>query len=225
MKHVSITVYLSMSLLLAIGLIVTVLESARIQGLKAQMIMGAESALDSAFAEYDKTMFEKYGITLFDGGTDGIQIKETMLDYFSQEYSGTANEIFAGFTWYPLTAEDVYPQKIIRAVDAKGSIFAHLVTEFMKYNAVGDQAERILEQLNILEKGEDARNDAEDAKEEAIRTDWGMQGETNVSRKTDIPVKHMAQVILENTEIEDNTGEEENKFDQERYEKEWKTVW
>lgn len=221
MKHGSITVYLSMSLLLAIGLIVTVLESARIQGLKAQMIMGAESALDSVFAEYDKTMFEKYGITLFDGGTDGIQIKETMLDYFSQEYSGTANEIFAGFTWYPLTAEDVYPQKIIRAVDAKGSIFAHLVTEFMKYNAVGDQAERILEQLNILEKGEDARNDAEDAKEEAIRTDWGMQGETNVSRKTDIPVKHMAQVILENTEIEDNTGEEENKFDQERYEKEW----
>lgn len=49
----------------------------------------------------------------------------------------------------------------------------------------------------------------------------GNAGETNVSRKTDIPVKHMAQVILENTEIEDNTGEEENKFDQERYEKEW----
>lgn len=46
------------------------------RGLKAQMIMGAESALDSAFAEYDKTMFEKYGITLFDGGTDGIQIKK-----------------------------------------------------------------------------------------------------------------------------------------------------
>ena len=64
--------------MLCIGIIFTILESARIQALKVQMISGAESALDSVFAEYDRNLFEKYGITLFHGGLeenfDGIFI-------------------------------------------------------------------------------------------------------------------------------------------------------
>ena len=72
MKNGSITVYLSLTLMLCISIIFTFLESARIQGIKTYMIMGAEAALDSAFAEYDRDMFEKYGITLFHGINWGV---------------------------------------------------------------------------------------------------------------------------------------------------------
>ena len=42
----------------------------------------------------------------------------------------------------------------------------------MKYKAVGDQSKRILDQLNLLKKGEAARKDTEEAKEEAKSGDW-----------------------------------------------------
>lgn len=96
MRNGSITVYLSLSLMVCIGMILALLESARIQGLKVHMISGAESALDSVFAQYNRPMFEKYGITLFQGSPE-----EIMKDYLEYEYNPLKDRIHSGMFIYP----------------------------------------------------------------------------------------------------------------------------
>lgn len=229
--------YLSLSLMVCIGLIAAVLESARIQGLKAQMIMGAEAALDSVFAEYDKTLFETYGITLFNEGDGGME--ERMTDYL--EYVNPSKDtLFSGLTFYPLEAAEAISETSIRAVDYRGSIFAQLVVEYMKYHAVGDQTDKILGQLNILKKGESAREDAEEAKEEAETTDWGQgdgSGNPAVSKKERVSIGEFSirNISLRNFSPwnlaadsgsgegskEEHAGNGAEGFDQDKYEKEW----
>ncbi len=218
MKNGSITVYLSLTLMLCISIIFTFLESARIQGIKTYMIMGAESALDSAFAEYDRDMFEKYGITLFHGN-----MEEVMSEYLEYEYHPQTNKLGSGITWYSLNNTELSVEKVIRAVDYKGSIFAQLVVEYMKYSAVGDQTDQILEQLNILEKGESARKDTQEAKKEA---ESYAGGQDEKAEKTEyIEEKAYTAVFANNlvyrSQNDESREEKEERFDQERYKKEW----
>lgn len=202
--------------MLCIGIIFTILESARIQALKVQMISGAESALDSVFAEYDRNLFEKYGITLFHGG-----LEETLMEYLSFEYNPSKDRIHSGMSFFPLTVGEVVPERMIRVVDNKGSIFAQVVVEYMKYKAVGDQSKRILDQLNLLKKGEAARKDTEEAKEEAKSGDWDKLVSNGMVKEVQNTKIHSKQnVVRDGNERETKEGEEET-FDRERFEKEW----
>ena len=94
--------YLSLTLLICVGLVMTVLESARVQGMKARLAMGAESALDSVFAEYDKDLFDTYGISLFAGGESGIRLRESMEQYMGYVCRPSQDLIFGGMTFYPM---------------------------------------------------------------------------------------------------------------------------
>ncbi len=169
----SITVYLSLTLLICVGLVMTVLESARVQGMKARLAMGAESALDSVFAEYDKDLFDTYGISLFAGGESGIRLRESMEQYMGYVCRPSQDLIFGGMTFYPMEVGQIDTEDMIRAVDHKGTVFAHLVVEYMKYQTVGDQTQTILDQLGLLQSGDQALEDTDSAREEADRTDWG----------------------------------------------------
>lgn len=123
-----------------------------------------------------------------------------------------------------MTVEEILPQKIIRAVDHRGSIFSQVVVEFMKYNAVGDKMDRIMDQLNVLKRGEQARKDTEDAKEQAESGNWEEWGKEAVrtgswNQKTNVSYRPMGYEKHSESSGEDTKG---GMFDRERYEKEWR---
>lgn len=64
----SITVFASLSLLLVASFLLVLLEAARLKGLEAYQTMHSVNAMESVFSEYDRRLFETYGVFLLDGG-------------------------------------------------------------------------------------------------------------------------------------------------------------
>ena len=63
----SVTVFASLSLLLVASFLLTLLEAARVKGLDAYSRMQRTNATESVFSEYNRDLFEWYGIFLLDG--------------------------------------------------------------------------------------------------------------------------------------------------------------
>ena len=64
----SITVFASLSLLLVASFLLVLLEAARVKGLDAYSLMQRVNAMESVFSEYDRQLFEQYGVFLLDAG-------------------------------------------------------------------------------------------------------------------------------------------------------------
>ena len=64
----SITVFASLSLMLVASFLLALLESARVKGLEAYSGMHRENAVESVLSEYDRDLFDRFGIFLLDGG-------------------------------------------------------------------------------------------------------------------------------------------------------------
>ncbi|MEE1042309.1 MAG: hypothetical protein U0L10_16605, partial [Lachnospiraceae bacterium] len=64
----SITVLLSMILWMVLALILGLLESARLQTARAQLLAYADLGMFNLFAEYDRNLLEDYDVFFLDGG-------------------------------------------------------------------------------------------------------------------------------------------------------------
>ena len=70
----AITVLLSLILLMVLSLFFGLLESARMQTARAQLLVNADLGVFSLFAEYDRNLLEDYEVFFFDAGNrKGLQ--------------------------------------------------------------------------------------------------------------------------------------------------------
>ena len=85
----SITVFASLSLLLVASFLLVLLEAARVKGLDAYSRMQRTNAMESVFSEYERSLFERYGVFMLDGsyGSGELQISRinTRLQAVSQQ--------------------------------------------------------------------------------------------------------------------------------------------
>lgn len=65
-KKASITVFLILLLLLSASFFFALLETARIRGLGTKADIVSDAALESVFAEYQKEIYENYGLLMLD---------------------------------------------------------------------------------------------------------------------------------------------------------------
>ena len=63
----SISVFASLSLMLVASFLLILLEAARVKGMEAYGYMQRGNAMGSVFSEYERELFERYGIFLLDG--------------------------------------------------------------------------------------------------------------------------------------------------------------
>ena len=63
MKRGSMTATLGLVMLVILSLLAATLRSARIAAGRVALASGTEQGLYSLFAEYDRTLFEEYGLT------------------------------------------------------------------------------------------------------------------------------------------------------------------
>ena len=81
----SITAYLSLILVVMITLILTLIESARLSCARAVASAAAEEGIFSVFGDYDRILYEDYGLLFVDGGYDGTALKAgALMDIFSE---------------------------------------------------------------------------------------------------------------------------------------------
>ena len=147
------TVFTAMILLLVASLLFTLLESARVSGLHAKAEMNAMLCTDSAFAEYDATLFENYDLLFLDlgygnGAIELSKLKERMLE-LGQENLNPKKRLLSG------SEANLYRMNVIQAVmeeyelatDDGGNAFYRQVTETAKRELPEAMAEHVLGEI------------------------------------------------------------------------------
>lgn len=199
----SSTVFLSLILLLIASLLFTLLEGARISGLRANGRMDGELVTESLMAEYCTPLMERYRLFLLDGSYGSGDLDKTALqrratDLMDENLS--ENGIFSGnsYDMYHMQMTDCELMGYQLATDGNGEAFYTLVTDYMKHNLALEAAELLYQKVqqaketktsagDLDEKRKSAADSLQKAKEEKKRTE--DKGQTEDKKQTEDKVK------------------------------------
>ncbi len=119
-----VTVFVSMIMMCLFALFCVLTESARTAGARWYLQMAANSALDSVFSQYHRTLWDSYRLFFTE-----YEKEEDLLSDFSDflaPYLQVEN-------WYPIEQKDVTAEQIIYAVDDHGKHFEKAILDYMKF--------------------------------------------------------------------------------------------
>lgn len=160
MQKGSITVFFSLVLVLVLSLILTMVESARIQGLETKAIMSADLSEDSLLAEYSTPLWEEYDVLFRNGaGNTGAfdisTLEQEILEV--NEYNLGQKGITGlfseeGVDFYKLTVEEAKVTEYELATDQEGDVFRKAAVEAMKDQIPVDVIKGICEAAGQVDK-------------------------------------------------------------------------
>lgn len=155
----SITVFACLSLLLVSSFLLTLLEAARVKGLGAYAGMQRTNAMESVFSEYDRDLFEQYGIFLLDGsyGGEGLQFLQIngRLQTISQR---NLRPVIPAQAWrsiqnfYQMDAADASVTGYLLATDYDGDPFRKMAAECMKTQYPMELVQAIYENMQSADQ-------------------------------------------------------------------------
>ena len=131
----SITVFASLSLLLVASFLLVLLEAARVHGLSSYAKMVRMQSLESLFSNYNRHIFDEYGIFLLDGGFGKGQMDLAGINGYLQDYSqNNLRPVIGGIPSYGTTvnayqmdAVSCAVENYLVATDADGAPFRHMI--------------------------------------------------------------------------------------------------
>lgn len=147
----SITVFLSLACILFLSLICAAVESARVQGAKAQAANITGMGNFSLLGEFEKDLLEKYEIfsvdcTYGNGSFQIEKVNERLQDYISYNVNPRKDLFSVGcFDPWKLELEDSSISKYALLTDDKGEPFYQQAVAYMKANAATIAAEKLME--------------------------------------------------------------------------------
>ena len=144
-----ITVFFSLTSVLILSLICTTLESARIQGARAQIANIADMGNYSVFGEYEKKLLENYEVFAVDGsyGTGDFSV-ERVNDKFKsylQRNASPKDAMPGGLCFDPwnLSLDESSIQEYALLSDRGGEVFYQQAVAYMKKTIVFAGVERL----------------------------------------------------------------------------------
>lgn len=150
----SITVFASLSLLLVSSFLLTLLEAARVRGLDAYGRMQRTNAMESVFSEYDRDLFEQYGIFLLDGSYGGQSLQFSQINGRLQTVSQkNLRPVIPAQAWravqnfYQMDASDASVTGYLLATDYDGDPFRKMAAECMKAQYPVELAQKLYENM------------------------------------------------------------------------------
>lgn len=183
----SITVFASLSLLLVASFLLVLLEAARVKGLEAYVSMQSINAMESVFSEYERELFDRYGIFLLDGGygSGALQISQIngRLQTVAQQ---NARPFVPAMEWkstknfYQMDVTDASVSGYLLATDHDGAPFRAMAAASVKARFGASMLQTL---YNGLSSSEHAMEDANqsrsalDAAQENIRAAREKQAE------------------------------------------------
>lgn len=151
-----ITAFLSMILLLLLGLVGTTLESARVNIGKSYADRSLQNAMDSLFTEYCIPIWEDYHIFLLEGEETEEQdvnyIRDTLYDYIEHTFS--VDEMGGSTDLLDMNIQQLQIMDIVRAEDYNRELLLHEILEYSKYQvseSFFSDGEQVMEALDEVD--------------------------------------------------------------------------
>ncbi len=197
----SITVFASLSLMLVASFLLALLEQARYAGLAAYSGMQRENAVESLLSEYDRDLFDRYGIFLLDAGFESGNIEFSKIDGLLLETSqknlrpeSTGGGLFSTENFYQMDVTKAQMERYLLATDENGAPFRAMAAASMKtryplellesLSQQADQSSEAMEQANETQASMDAADlqisQAKQQSAEAAKSAENGEGETTV---------------------------------------------
>ena len=176
MKRGSISVFLALILPLVLILLFTLIESARISGIRVAVRDSGDAAINSVFGAYNRTLFDEYGLLFFDGGYgNGLIDYEAIEKEFSDAFSANKNNgsLFFGGTLLPFGLVDATVTDVVTATDYNGEILIRSALDYFKFDLAGELVESIESCLKGAEEGNKAKAQSDADSSQLQSTDWG----------------------------------------------------
>ena len=156
----SVSLFAAMIFLLLVTLIITTIESARIQGSKVMVATALSMGLDSVFAGFDEELFSEFGVLLLQGKEDGKGVNRDYLasklgEYMSYNIDVEKNLFFTNHTdLYGIEVMGVSIGTMVDPLDEGGLIWQDMVVDYEKYAKVINLA---ADYLGMQEQTEEAK--------------------------------------------------------------------
>lgn len=154
----SITVFLSITCILFLSLICAAVESARIQGARAQSANITGMGNFSLLSEYENALLEKYNLLALDGtygsGSFKLQKAEERLKGYLSANANPGKNFLAGLCTDPwrLTLKKCNVKSYQLLTDRNGEAFYQQAVDFMKVNAGSLVISQLLDYAEDAEK-------------------------------------------------------------------------
>ena len=179
----SITVFASLSLMLVASFLLALLECARVKGLEAYSGMQRENALETLLSEYDRDLFERYGIFLLDGGygTGTIQfaqINGRLLEASQKNLRPDKGRYQLRETqnFYQMDVAQAEVEQYLLATDYNGAPFRAMAVQSMKarypiemLQTLSDRLQQSEQMMNEARAGQASMDQADQQIEDAKR--------------------------------------------------------
>lgn len=205
-KKASITIFFAMLLVIISSFLFALLEAARIPGLHTKADVVSDTAIEAVFAEYQKEVYENYGLLLLDGayGSGDFQIakvEQRLEEMNTKNLYGTKGQTR---DLYPMKVSECRIEKYQLATDDGGAAFRHLAATAAKREAGEDIIEDFrekIQQKESLEKEngtvEEYLAEAERAKEEALEQQQEENEYNNSAVNIQQDVKNPIELVKE----------------------------
>lgn len=156
MRRGEITVFLSLIIILVMAFVCTLVESARLQGVRMQLQVAADAACESAFAAYDRQLLEEFKVFFFDGSDkDNRLTKEGIVEVILNDMREiiNPNELYDNYMDFnKISLKEGKLQSVALATDGEGMVYREQAIMSMKGRFGISYAEKLLEQCNLIEK-------------------------------------------------------------------------
>ena len=179
MNRGSISLFLALLLTICLTFSLVCLEDARVYGMKTRLEAAGESAMDSLFAAYDGDLFSDYGLMAFSG--DGLpgerSAEEDLTIHLKREMNPQSGHLLFRGNFYRAEVAELYPIEEWALTERGGELFIRSALDYMKYSLVGIGLEELLEQIRVMEEGEQELEESETSRREKEGTRYTESGE------------------------------------------------
>jgi len=149
----SVTIYVTILFTVIVTIVVTEIYMCRISGSIAYIDMASDLSVDAVFSDFDRDLFEMYGLLGIDATDEEIKslYEDMMLDNLSET---------PGF--FKMGIDKVNFGRGIRMSDYDGALFERQVVDYAKYYVPVDYAKQMIEMMLGVQNGNDLNKVFED---------------------------------------------------------------
>lgn len=161
----SITVFLALVLVLILSFLLSMVELARVNGLKQLSKRKLQLEMESVFGGYNKELWEHYGLLFLDvsngSGEADIRLPESKIMEDAYQESSQSDS-------YQLALKDVEIESYVMATDQNGAEFKRQACKIAKQQLAKEGIDTIKEQIENWREVENKSDDLDEIWEEAL---------------------------------------------------------
>lgn len=204
----SITVFASLSLLLVASFLLALLEAARVKGLEAYGHMQRVNAMESVFSEYDRDLFEAYGVFFLDGSYGEDTLMPSQINARLQTVSqNNLRPVYAMQEWrnavnfYQMDVSDATVTGYLLATDCDGAPFRKMAADSMRARYPAELLQSLYNGFQAADQAMTQANESRGAMDQAqenIRAAREEQARAAAAQSKEASSQPPAQVTVEN---------------------------